>query len=244
MTGTAKLNALLCNPKNTANFFSCHWNTGFNLAFCSIIGPDSRLPKRRVLEKFPWTQHRLSLIILTRLILLLPGRSVVRWNFRKANWSNYVSLTNKTARKLAYYPLISLTWTRHTSIFVLPPTLQHINLSHAVLVKIIHWAGTLIVKHYTNTFSNFWMITSLVELLHLYLPGLIRSAELVGQRWSKTLTFHTPAEKHGALQIISVAGQDAPPHHCPIPANVKNDSSSETKNAKVLIASLLDSYQK
>ena len=82
------------------------------------------------------------------------------------------------------------------------------------------------------------MITSLVELLHLYLPGLIRSAELVGQRWSKTLTFHTPAEKHGALQIISVAGQDAPPHHCPIPANVKNDSSSETKNTKVLIASL------
>ena len=86
-------------------------------------------------------------------------------------------------------------------------------------------------------FGNFWMVTSLVELLYLYLPGFTRSAELVSQKRSKTLTFHTPAERHGALQIISLAGQD-------IPANVRNDSCSETKNTKVLITSLLDSYQK
>jgi len=45
---------LLYNPKETASFFSRHWNVGTNpdLAFASF-GQDSRLPDRRVLGKVP-----------------------------------------------------------------------------------------------------------------------------------------------------------------------------------------------
>ena len=55
--------ALLHNPKDEPSFHSGRWNTGTNpnLAFTSV-GPDSRLPQRRVLEKFPRLQHRPRLL--------------------------------------------------------------------------------------------------------------------------------------------------------------------------------------
>ena len=49
---------LLYNAKDAASFYSGRWNTGTNpdLAFASV-GPNSRLTDRRVLEKFPRSQH-------------------------------------------------------------------------------------------------------------------------------------------------------------------------------------------
>ena len=93
--------ALLHDPKDEPSFHSGGWNTGTNpdLAF-TTVGPNSRLPYRRLLEKFPRSQHRPSLITPPRLSLPVPGRPVKRWNFRKANWSHYKSLTNKLARNL------------------------------------------------------------------------------------------------------------------------------------------------
>ena len=93
--------ALLHDPKVKSSFHSGCWNTGTNpdLAF-TTVGPDSCLPYRRVLEKFPRSQHRPSLITPPRLSLPVPGRPVKPWNFRKANWSHYNSLTNKLARNL------------------------------------------------------------------------------------------------------------------------------------------------
>ena len=46
--------ALLHDPKDVATFHSGRWNTGTNpdLAFVSV-GPDFRVPNRRILEKFP-----------------------------------------------------------------------------------------------------------------------------------------------------------------------------------------------
>jgi len=54
---------MLYNPKESASFFSRRWNIGTNpyLAFASL-GQDSQLLDRRVLGKFPRTQHRPSLI--------------------------------------------------------------------------------------------------------------------------------------------------------------------------------------
>ena len=51
-------NLALLNPKATDSFHSDRWNTGINpdLAFF-IIGHDSRLSHRRVLEKFPRSLH-------------------------------------------------------------------------------------------------------------------------------------------------------------------------------------------
>jgi len=54
---------LLYNPKETASFFSRRWNVVANLGLTfASLGQDSRLPDRRVLGKFPRSQHRPSLI--------------------------------------------------------------------------------------------------------------------------------------------------------------------------------------
>ena len=60
LAGWASINclALLNNTKDAASFYSGHWNTGTNpdLPFASIT-PNSCLPERHVLEKFPRSQH-------------------------------------------------------------------------------------------------------------------------------------------------------------------------------------------
>ena len=99
----ASLNGLvpLHDSKDMATFHSGRWNTGTNpdLAFVSV-GPDSRLPDRRILEKFPRSQHRPSLIVPPRLTLTVPSMPVKRWNFRKAKWSHCNALTNQLAESL------------------------------------------------------------------------------------------------------------------------------------------------
>ena len=91
----------MCNAKDAASFYSGRWNTGTNLdlAFASK-GPNSRLPDRRVLEKFPRSQHRPSLITPPRFTMAVPSMPVKQWNFRKAKWSHYIALTNKFAKTL------------------------------------------------------------------------------------------------------------------------------------------------
>ena len=88
----ASLNGLvpLHEPKDMATFHSGRWNTGTNpdLAFVSV-GPDSRLPDRRILKKFSRSQQRPLLIVPLRLTLSVPSMPVKRWNFRKAKWSHY-----------------------------------------------------------------------------------------------------------------------------------------------------------
>ena len=81
--------------EDAANIYSGRWNTGTNpdLAFASV-------PDRRVLEKFPRSQHRPSLITLPRFATAVPSMPVKRWNFRKAKWSHYIALTNKFAKTL------------------------------------------------------------------------------------------------------------------------------------------------
>ena len=93
--------ALLYNPKEAASFHSGRWGTGTNpdLAFASV-DTDSSLPDRRVLEKFPRSQHRPSLITAPKLVAPIPSAPVKRWNFRKADWNQYCLLTNKSTREL------------------------------------------------------------------------------------------------------------------------------------------------
>ena len=57
--------ALQYNTKDAARFYSGCWNTGTNpdLAFSSADS-NSRLPDKRVLEKFPRSQHRPSFIMI------------------------------------------------------------------------------------------------------------------------------------------------------------------------------------
>ena len=89
------------NAKDAASFYSGRWNTGTNpdLAFASV-GPNSRLPDRRILDKFPRSQHRPSLITPPRFAMAVPSMPVKRWIFRRANWSQNIALTNKFAKTL------------------------------------------------------------------------------------------------------------------------------------------------
>ena len=103
LAGWASINclALLYNAKDAASFYSGRWNTGTNpdLAF-AIVGPNSCLPDRRVLEKFPRSQHRPLLITPPRFAMAVPSMPVKQWNFRKAKWTHYIALTNKFAKTL------------------------------------------------------------------------------------------------------------------------------------------------
>jgi len=85
---------LLYKPKETVGFFSCRWNVGTNpdLAFASL-GQDSRLPDRRVLGKFPRSQHRPYHITPPRFKVPAHSDPVKRWNFRKADWKRFCLLT-------------------------------------------------------------------------------------------------------------------------------------------------------
>ena len=103
LVGWANTNnlALLHNPKDAASFHSGRWNTITNpdLAFVSIV-LDRCLPDRHASEKFSRSQHRPSLITSLKFARPALSKPVKRWNFRKAKWSHYITLTNKLARTL------------------------------------------------------------------------------------------------------------------------------------------------
>ena len=103
LVGWASTNnlSLFYNSKDAANFHSDRWNTSNNpdLAFVSIDS-DSRLPDRRVGEKFARSQHRPSLITPPRFARPVPSKPVERWNFCKAKCSQYITFTNKFERTL------------------------------------------------------------------------------------------------------------------------------------------------
>ena len=62
--------------------------TNPDLAFAKTLANES-LPTRRVLDRFTRSQHRPSLITTPSLIQAVGGRPVRRWNFRKANWTDF-----------------------------------------------------------------------------------------------------------------------------------------------------------
>ena len=75
----ANLNGLvpLHDPKDVAIFHSGRWSTGTNLDLTFVsVGPESSVPDRRILEKFPKSQHRPSLVVPPRLSLLVPSKPV------------------------------------------------------------------------------------------------------------------------------------------------------------------------
>ena len=110
--------------------------------------------------------------------------------------------------------------------------------------KSTHRVGTLIVKRYADTFCKPWMMISVIELQQFYLLSFTRSAELVRQMRFRTLTFHTRSGRHGASITASLAGQDTYPIIVPFQLTPWQHSFSEMENMPVVIASLLDLYQK
>ena len=65
------------DPKDVATFHSDRWNTGTNpdLIFVSA-GLDSLVPDRRILEKFPRSQHQPLFIVPPRLSVSVPRKPI------------------------------------------------------------------------------------------------------------------------------------------------------------------------
>ena len=201
LPGWASINclALLHNAKDAASFYSGRWNTGTNpdLAFASV-GPNSRLPDRRVLEKFPRSQHRSSLITPPRFSMAVPSMPVKRWNLpMEGQWKHYIALTNKFAKTL------------------LPPDSRDVyaayqdfcntikkaakRLSHAGIEITIFRVGMQSVNSSITPSCSVLRETTQVWLLRLCLPSLTESGGIDGPRQFRALTSHTLVEKRGVF---------------------------------------------
>ena len=200
LAGWASINclALLYNAKDAASFYSGRWNTGTNpdLAFASV-GPNSRLSDRRVLDKFPRSQHRPSLITPPRFAMAVPSMPFKRWNFRKAKWSHYIALTNKFAKTLL--PPDSLDVDAAYQDFVTPLKKQPKRLSHAGIEITIFRVGMQSVNPSIKPFCSLLRETTQVWLLQLCLSSLTESGGIDGPRQFGALTSHTLVEKRGVF---------------------------------------------
>ena len=196
MAGWVSINclALLYNAKDVASFYSGHWNTGTNpdLAFTSV-GPNSRLPDRRVLDKFPRSQHRPSLITPPRFAMAVPSMPVKQWNLCKAKWSHYIALTNKFAKNL------------------LPPDSLDVDAAYQDFCNIIKKAAKkTIPRGYQNNYVPCWeaelnpsikpfcsLLREMTQvwLLQLCLPSLTESGGIDGPKQFGALTSHTLVKK-------------------------------------------------
>ena len=199
LTGWASINCLvlLYNAKDAASFYSGRWNTGTNpdLAFASV-GPNSRLPDRRVLEKFPRSQHRPSLITPPRFAMAVPSMPVKRWNFRKAKWSHYIALTNKFAKTLLPPDTLDVDAARTS---VTPLRKQPKRLFHAGIEIPTFRVGMQSVNPSIKPFCSLLRETTQVWLLQLCLPSLTESIGIDGPKQFGALTSHTLVEKRGVF---------------------------------------------
>ena len=92
---------LLFDPKEPPTFYSSRWNTFTNpdLAF-AILHSNDPMPERRVIDRFPRSHHRPSVIGMPSLVQPLSGKPVRRWNFRKAKWDVFAAETERTSTSL------------------------------------------------------------------------------------------------------------------------------------------------
>ena len=88
MASWAEINKLIlhCNPKNPASFYLGRWNTGTkpDLTFVSV-GSDNHIPNTLILEKFPRSLDKPSIIVPPKVALLITSRTVKRCNFCKGH---------------------------------------------------------------------------------------------------------------------------------------------------------------
>ena len=185
----------LHEPKDVATFHSGRWNTGTNsdLAFVSV-GPDSRVPNRRILETFPRSQHRPSTIVRPRLALPVPSKPAKRWNFRKANWSHYNTLTNKLSKTLLPpdSPDVDLAYQDFCKSLEQQPKI----LSHAIVEITTYRVGMLSAIISTVHFCSRLKESTLTGLPLPCSSGSTKNAEIDGLRQFRLSTFCTLAKKH------------------------------------------------
>ena len=248
LAGWASINCLarLYNAKDAASFYSGRWNTGTNpdLAFTSV-GPNSRLPDRRVLDKFPRSQHWPSLVTPPRFAMAVPSMPVKRWNFRKAKWSHYIALPNKFAKTLLPPNLLDVDAAYQDFCNTIKISDKKTNFDtrvgyHAGIKIIIFRVGMQSVNLSVKLSCSLLRETTQVWLLQLCLPSLTRSGGIDGTRQFGGLIFHTLVEKHGVFWTTLLFGHDTLLVTIPFQPMLLHLSWLEMGNTRLLIASHLD----
>lgn len=82
------------DAKETKTFHSARWQSDTNPDLVFVSTDERKLPldhTRKVLQKFPRSQHRPTLITIGLEIPIIRSVHKPRWNFKKANWDNYSS---------------------------------------------------------------------------------------------------------------------------------------------------------
>ena len=159
---------------------------------------------------------------------------VNRWNFRKANWSHYIALTNKFTKTL------------------LPPDSLDVDAAYQDFCNTIKKAAKkTIPRGYRNNYIPCWdaeyeslyktflqtpQETTQVWLLQLCLPSLTESGGIDGPKQFGALTSHTLVEKHGVLLV----GHDTLLVTVLFQPMLLDLSWLEMGNSRLLTASLLD----
>ena len=94
---------LLFDPREKGTFFSARWKRDYStdLTFVSKDNADTPLySSRQVLCPFPKSQHRPLLITIGLNIHITPSLPKPRWNFQKANWSEFMNSIERTCTRI------------------------------------------------------------------------------------------------------------------------------------------------
>ena len=84
---------IVWDPKESASFQAPERDMASNPDLTFVSAEIARLwPTRKVLEKFPRSRHRPSVIASTFLVTPIEAKPLYRWNFRKVDWENFAKL--------------------------------------------------------------------------------------------------------------------------------------------------------
>jgi len=187
-----------------------------------VLSQDSRLPDRRVLGKFPQSQHRPSLITPPRFKVPVHSNPVKSWKFRKADWKRFYLLTGESVERLPSPDTSNIE--RHNRIFARAYYSQPNNISHVPAWRTMCHAGTKSARPSIAPLSEPQRGLTLMAPPHhyyLYLNRRSRSDErkLVIPSISRTLVV-----RRGEVSTNILAGFDAtlacaPSRQTPSPRN-------------------------
>ena len=163
---------------------------------------------------------------------------VKRWNFRKAKWSHYIALTNKFTKTLL--PPDSLDVDAAYQDFCNTIKKAAKRPSHAGIEITIFRVGMQSVNPSIKPFCSLFRQTTQVWLLQLCFSSLTESGGIDGPRQFGALISHTLVEKRGVFSTTLLAGHDIFLVTVPFHPMLLHLSWLETRNTRLLIASLLD----
>ena len=208
---------LLYDPKEPSSFVSGRWNTETNpdLAFAKVIGQEP-LPVRRILDRFPRSQHRPSLITTPSQVQSTEGRPVRRWNFRKANWTDFERVVSTAAEVLPVPTAANINEAYEAYCAMLTDAAKK-HVPRGVRKNYVPcWDKVCedLLRDHNEAANNTVRATAATDLL-THLDTLRR------QRWTETVESidFTHSSRRAWQTINKLTGQATKPSRCPITAD-------------------------